>query len=658
MKMLRYIKLALAGTLLAVVSCTEMPEQEASGPALSGVPAEIEVSLPDSFIPATRRTVDTTTDSWTTKSFSANDRIGMFSTTGMVKDGRLEPIFNEYMEYYQATGSSSYRFRNDELTINPNLMTGKVGRYVYFPYCEDMPFPNLNETITPGSNKWFYAVPTKEKDKDKDGIDYKPGMLLRRTHDDDPNIPADGCPRCVDYMYISNMSISNGAISGGFYHGFCELIILRGKGFDQIDKRFPIDTGDADLNEKNKEKHTIKVVLNRAVTRMTLAAYMTNSTGQYSWMPQLYPEANNWANWATEGKVDGLTEEEAKRWEAWQGEDYIDSNNGEPEPRPAWYAIMPTQHGTTYTIANSIEIYNDEGLLCPVTNFDLYVNPDTGIADKQMRPNYRFAVEIMMTESGALARPVEISRWIDSDGELEEGQKDSHDITDERTSGIGSNAALQEWRMLYNAFIQDLDQNTTPRPTTQEQLESDTYKFKELRNYGDYDLQAKVWKFYVTADIDLQQTYTYIDDLQDVLEGASPNSRFVIRNLRNTFIKKISHNGSLRNLDFEKLYVKPTTYNDDGTAGALTNRMEGSGSIVNCHINDGTMVGESASDKVIGMLCGTVDGGEVQNCEVSGAMIGHTYDGDGKYDGGVFGKVNDITNYFNNDATGLILMSY
>ncbi|MCH5329609.1 MAG: hypothetical protein J1E04_01500 [Alistipes sp.] len=645
MKMLKYIKLALAGISLALVSCSDMPEQETAGPASGAVPAEIEVSLPDSFRPATRRTVDTATDSWTTKSFSANDRIGLFATTGMVKDGKLEPIFNEYMEYYQATGSSNYRFRNDELMINPGMMTGKVGRYVYFPYCPDMPSPNLDEKITPGSNKWFYAKPTAEK----------PGMLLRRTHDDDPNIPEDGCPRCVDYMYISNMSISNGAISGGFYHGFCELIILRGKGFDQIDKRFPTDTDDPEVNRKNKEKHAIKVVLNRPVTRMTLAAYMTNSTGQYSWMPQLYPEANQWANWATDGKVDGLTEEEAMRWEAWQGEDYIDSNNGEPEPRPAWYAIIPTQHGTTYTIANFIEIYNDEGLLCPVTNFDLYVNPDTGIADKQMRPNYRFAVEIMMTESGALARPVEISKWIDSDGELEEGQKDSHDITDERTSGIGSHDALLQWRLLYNDFVGELNNHTINRPTAAE-LESDTYKYKELRNYGDYDFTENVWKFYVTTDIDLKEPYTYIDDLQDVLEGASPNSRFAIRNLRNTFIKKISNNGSLRNLDFEKLYVKPSVY-DDGTSGALTNRLEGSGSIENCHINEGTMVGDLSSDRVIGMLCGTVNGGTVKNCEVSGAMIGYTF-GDDTYDGGLFGKVNDIANYFNNDATGLILMSY
>lgn len=641
MKKMRYAKLLLAGLSLALLACTK--DREPASDFSQVGPAVMDVTLHEMDQPMTRQNVDNTTDFWTTKSFSAGDRIGLMATAGMVgPNGEVAWVKNEYMDYYQATGSSNYRFRNDDLLLNTGAMSGKVGRYVYFPYTEEMPIPKFDKnnpgtnSSSSGDNRYYFANPSNNDTLDEDSIDKdskgKKGLLLRET--------VEGVERCVDYMYISNISITNGALSGGFYHGFCELVIVRGTGFDEVPDELRDD---------------IWVVLNSGFTRLTLSLFLDNSTGQYSWRPKLWPD--NWSTWKTrnmldaENRFDGKTEAEAKRWQAWPGKDYMDTKDGQPNPRKAWYAILPSAHNYSHTIADYIEIYDDNGIPRKVSNFELYVSAETGIADRQMRPGKRYAIEIMMTELGATARPVEISDWSDDDGHGMDKETDTdnkNNITDIRTVGIKNYEELQSWAGSYNQFITGLGQNTYVRPKTQEDLE----KFKDLKKYGDYDLTNQVWKFYITDDIDLPETApTFITDLQDELEGAGKIENYSVGNLRRPLAAKISQGGVLRNLDFNNLYVRTGDAGD--TAGALVGELSG-GTLENCNIVNGTMIGTGGT---VGMLCGTVRGGTVRNCTVSGAVVGTT-SGTTDWPAGLFGSVTASSfTYENNDASGLIVKS-
>ena len=609
MKILRYIELALAGIMLSV-SCTDDRESGADVVDSEIVPAVLDATINDMERPETRRTVDNYTDYWTTRTFSEGDKIGVFSTGGLVgPNGESKWMKNEYMDYYQATGSSNYRFRNDALIINTGMMGGKVGKYVYFPYTEEMPVPKIdgNESRpSDGSYIYYHANPNSNTTLDAYFQDKK-GLLLRRTNADDKSIP-EGLVRCIDYMFINNISLTNGSLGGGFYHGFSEIIILRGNGFDKVPEKY-----------EGQPENEIWAHMTAAYTRLTLSLLLQHSTGNYEWRSRLWYVAD-----------DEPDQEKAKKWQAWKGEKYIDSDEkGRPVPRDAWYVIVPSSTYSSTTL-DYIEVYNNDGERCMVTNMELYYNASTGAYDKNMRYGNRYAIELMMTEHGATARPVEISEWY-------EGVDGSNDITDIRTVGIKNDSDLQDWATAYNTFIADGEN----RPDSREDLEdeSSTYKHKKLSQYGDYDFDKGKWLFYITDNIKLPTGANIgVTKLNDVLKGMSKITNYTISNLKNTFITEIAEKGELQNLDFDNLYVKPGSYTTDNTAGALTNRLN-RGKIENCNINNGTIIGSAG--KTIGMLCGTVEGGStVKDCTASGAVIGMASDGDGSYPEGLFGKVN------------------
>ena len=518
-----------------------------------------------------------------------------------------------------------------------------------------------------GEHRYWYANPNNKEAK-KDGkevgtydltvpdYDKKNGLLLRekkKKRDANGNLTNtdEDFFRCVDYMYISSISITNGALGGGFYHGFSEMIILRGEGFNGVDK----DGNKLDCwynkTATEDEKNDISVVLSAGYTRLTLSLFLNNDTGVYSWRPHL---------WFVRGDNGFTSADEAKSWHAWRGADYIDSNEGLPDPREAWYVILPTAHSYSYPIAEYIKLRDNDGTEWSVSNFELYVDPTTGIADKQMRPGKRYAVEVMMTELGATARPVEIADWIEKDEDP--GEQDSHNITDIRKVGI-TESNVDYWAGAYNAFITN-HSTWESRPSTEEQL--NTTEYATLRNCGNYDLDKRLWTFFITDDITLtSDNYIQITDLQDEIEGASSAANYTISNLSYTFFNKISERGSVKNLDFNNLYVKPVTssYTADTyyAAGALTNLLDG-GKIENCNINDGTVVGATTTvpqKHTVGMLCGSVKRGTVKGCTVTGAIIGYTF-GDDDYPAGLFGYVDPASGFVNdeNKADGLIIKSY
>ena len=642
MKQSSYIHWALAGLSLALLSCTT-EEREPELEAQRLVPAEIEVTINELVQPATRANVDAS-DSWTTRSFSANDKIGLMATNGIVppvdQAGKVQAnwLKNDFMEYYQASGSSNYRFRNEDLLINTSLLTGKEARYVYFPYTDEMPVPYFDKTQSDihdetakskGGNPSYgngsdyfraFANPMNQNSL-AEGFKNKQGMKLRR--------PVDGIDRCVDYMYISNINMTSGALSGGFYHGFCELVILRGTGFEN----------------PQPEHDEIRVVLSDSFTRLTLNLHYNKETGQYSFIPRLWPGATNWETWSkdisgdpTGKEVDGLTQEEAKKWQAWKGQDYLTTKDDLPVARDAWYVIMPTATSYSNPTVEYIEIWDNDGKECRVSNFDLYINPETGVADKIVRAGYRFAVEVMMTELGATARPVEISEWSDDDGQ---GGELGNDITDIRSVGIKDYIQYNEWVTAYNYFIY---QNPT-RPTTPEGLSS-MPNYEKLSEFGDYNLDEGRWQFYITGDFEIEPGATQIHELQDLLEGVSQVSTFTLSKLTQPLVGTIAANGELRNLSFNNLYIKA---NGTDPQGALANTLLANGKITNCTV-DGTMIG--SAEAYIGLLCGAVSGGEISKCKVSGAVIGPT--AEAPY-AGVFGKVTVPPSTYDVTTTGLIV---
>ena len=621
MKNWSYIYRTVAGmALLALVSCTNEPESLPE--VFKGTPAVVDVTLMDMDQPQTRHNVSKT-DNWTTSSFTGGDRIGMMATNGLVlPEGGTGWIKNGYLENTQALGSSTYRFRNDNLLLNTGVMTGKVARYVYYPYTEEMPVPKMSNTGKPQTaNQYDSANPNNPAGTIDADFQDKKGLLLRRTNTDDNRIPV-GETRCVDYMYISNISLSNGALSGGFYHGFCELVILRGNGFDKPQK---------DYDEKHQMKRDeIRVVLDYGYTRLTLGIYLAYTTGQLSFQPTLWP-GTSWPTWKdkTNDRVDGLTEWEAKRWMAWPGEQYIDSKDGLPVPRDAWYVILPSAHSRSHPTVESIEIFNNDGTFCEVSNFDLYVDPSTGVSSKPSYAGKRFTVDIMMTEHGATARPCEITDWSTNDGNGqvtdEEGnviEDKGNDITDIRTVGIKDAGVYAEWAKDYQVFLNALEQKMFERPTTKEELdELNNQAFTNLKAYGDYNINDRRWQFYINGEIDFDGKSEYqISDLQDQIGGSSQSFNYPVYNLGTSLFQKISGNGEVHHLDFEKLYIKVNP-GDGSAAGALTKTLEG-GKILNCNIISGTLIGTSGA---VGMLAGSATGGEVKNCTISGAVIGESF---------------------------------
>lgn len=628
-----YISRTVAGmALLALVSCVK--EQEPQPEVFKGTPAVVDVTLMDMEQSQTRHNVSKT-DNWTTTSFAGGDRIGMMATAGLVlPDGGTGWIKNGYLENTQALGSSTYRFRNDNLLLNTGVMSGKVARYVYYPYTDEMPVPVQRNTNKPQTaNQYDNANPKSPSTIDPD-FQNKNGLLLRRTHEDDERVP-EGETRCVDYMYISNINLTNGVLSGGFTHGFCELVILRGNGFDKP------QTGYDARNKMNRDQ--IRVVLDYGYTRLTLGIYLAYTTGQLSFQPTIWP-GTSWSSWKdSDDKVDGLTEWEAKRWMAWPGEQYIDSKDGLPVPRDAWYVILPSAHSRSHPTVESIEIFNNEGTFCEVSNFDLYVDPSTGVSSKPSYAGKRFTVDIMMTEHGATARPCEITDWSTNDGngvvKDEEGnviEDKGNDITDIRTVGIKDAGVYAEWATDYQVFLNALEQKMFERPTTKEALdELNNQAFTNLKAYGDYHINDGRWQFYINGEIDFDGMSSYqVSDLQDQIGGSSQSFNYPVYNLSTTLFKKISDKGEVHHLDFENIYIK---VNQDGAAGALTNAL-GGGKILNCNILSGTLIGTSGA---VGMLAGSANGGTVKGCTISGAVIGDSFGSeegaDPYYPKGLFG---------------------
>lgn len=505
----------------------------------------------------TRFTTDTT-DHWsiggTNVTFGEKDTVGIFARWGNMNlptsDGRGGPLINVPMYFVGQTYPkdpnkpegekiTAYTLENDTVEVYPPGMKIGSGIFMYYPYTPDIGnienYPNWREYVDvqdaqTGSMYWdtgYSNSPSAQlpniKGQAGEMFPAIPGLELRVKAED-------GSVRCRDVVEMfsaTTSELAKGIISGAVYHGFSEIIITRGEGFDKPIRK--TENGDT------VEDYTIAVVLDRPLSHLRVITY------------------SNWVNWTTQLFYDPdytfngvpMDSIEAKKWYAWEGAKYPYTKNMDQSLRKrAWYAIVPSVYNQNSSSSwkghsnrlydsqysarpqvSEIQLYDNEGYLQHITSFTLKTS-DTASPTKAPYPYYRWPIQVEMSELGPTVRPVTIDFW-------DENRPDK-DITDVRTAGIHNLQEYTDWASLYNSFISGGRRNPAG-----------------LEAYG--DLIDNVWHFYVSA-IDFEgQTIPVVDDMQDILEGENQffNVIWSNLNLATPLFSKITFHGGIRNLDFD-----------------------------------------------------------------------------------------------------------
>lgn len=414
-----------------------------------------------------------------------------------------------------------------------------------------------------------------------------------------------GVEKCIDFMYTNSgsaITLTNGVLSPSFRHYFSSLVLQRGEGFN---------------NPPDDDR--IWVVMNDPFTDIRIK--QSSATSYFNYALQYTPGDETEEELMV--NVMELADPDTERtyvvnkyaiWEAWLGNPY--------NMKTSRYAIIPPGK-TVYFIL----IQDNFGNWQMVSDF--YLN---AAGDKTGTAGNRYVLTIELEGVKVVVRPVAVESW---DDEIE--------ITDVHKVGIDDYAEYFDWATTYNAYI--------------ENNRSETY-VEQLTKFGDAVKNTETdylsWTFYINSDnvkfpADNIADFAQINQLDDVLEGTSTYTHYSISNLRNTMVLKMGEKGAIRALNFKDVYlVQPPA--DDGEPGkpfaALVGEMEG-GTIENCHIVNGVLVGENE----VGMIAGSATGGTVKDCVVSGNVIGAS-SADGEYNG-LFGKVEGNVTLTNNRTSGL-----
>lgn len=588
--------------------------------------------------PATRFTTDST-DHWSIGpdrvdnktvsdvTFSDKDTVGIFARWGNMnlptKDGRGGPLVNIPMyfikqEYPKDPNKpdgekvTAYTLENDTVEVFPPAMKSGNGIFMYYPYTPEIGnienYPNWREYVEEqnyqtGSMYWGtgYTNSTSPQFPNLSGTNSDifpviPGLELRVK-------APDGSVRCRDVVEMFNASTSDltkGMISGAVYHGFSEIIVTRGEGFDKPMRKLEDNTLVPDS--------TIYVVLDKPISHLRVITY----SDFVRWTTQLFYKEN----YTFDGKE--MNEEEARKWYAWKGAKYpYTSNMDQSLRKDAWYVIIPSiyhqnnsdswrenanriyksQYSTRPTVSE-ICLYDNDGYLQHVTSFTLKTS-DTASPTKQPYPYYRWPIEIAMDELGPIVRPVTIENW-DED-------REDKDITDVRTAGIHNIEEYIKWATLYNSFVSSGRVNPDG-----------------LEAYG--DLIDNVWHFYVSGNDFEGQTLPMVNELQDVFEGNNQFFNVVWSNVKlaTPLFGKITKHGGIKNLDLESPYLsyKATENEPVGLFAKDIDINYGSDTeaqtFQNCNVYNGTVI----SNGPVGLLAGTIQFGRLLNCDFSGRIIG------------------------------------
>lgn len=510
-------------------------------------------------------------DQWSYVSFAEGDRMGLFASGGnMTEKNGASPFVNQELVYI----NNQFNDPENKALFSPvNMNSNEI--LMYFPYNSDI----LGK-----------------------------GTKLRIEDTEESS----GLLRCIDFLYADYLSIfgsQNGkdmALFGEFHHAFSELILVRGEGFDNP----PEDT-----EEITYSKITIALV--QAVTHISIKNDVPEDEEEESDVWNYKMILKNDGSMVKEVDKDGesSTVDEAYFWHPWKGENFQMTQEN-PEGKEAYYVILPTLPGKERLMVDYIELYDNEGYLQRITSIPL-----SGGKSKYLDPSWRYPLELTMEELVPKINPFPIMPW-----------DENTDLTDERTRGINDMTEFASWVSDYNAYLAD--------PSSEEKME-------KLLNYGDkiIDNDDNIsWHFYVLIDLDLSSyepkeyenengetvlpSQDYIlPKLNDVLDGKSStfvNSRFInhsITGLKKTFIGEIGKNrnsvysGTLQNFDFLQPEVSSSSEN---AAGIIASEIF-EGEVINCNIDRGEINNPNGP---AGMVAGTMNGGKVADCELSGFLVG------------------------------------
>ena len=551
MKIDKTIFLALMPALLLLQGCLGKKHGEpATGPESS--PLVIYAGIANNASVLSKASTGTE-DQKSYTNFETKDEMGFYSSGGNWLVGEGKGAFNNLQLQYDAE-LKQFNDRTNGVEFSPTQMDGsKI--YMYYPYCAEMD---------------------------------DPGIVLR-TSDDEVNPSPNVAPtRCIDFLSSYKIEISgvldekSMALFGEFDHAFAELIIMRGEGF----------------NDPPEGQERITAVLDEGYTHLRV-----NIETESSWTvnPTLYYNRNQQA----------LSEEDAKRWDAWRGKNYsmtVDDKVGQP----AWYIIVPTigsevgkKRPGRRSIVQYIEICDNDGNWHQITSLRL-----SGGMTKYADAGWRYPMQISMKEMEPTVNPFPIKPW-----------EPDVSLTDQRTRGINGIIEFAQWVEDYSNYLDSSDPEA--HTTT-------------LLKYGDLyidDSGKKSWHFYLLADLDLTEIpptmleknpSCILPALQDVLDGQSTDRvdgkyrNHTISGLDRTFVGKLSSaDGKLCHIDFIKPNIK---INSPSPTGILVNTIEGA-SVDNCNVYDGDLFNP---DGPAGFVAGLMDGGTILNCTLSGLLISNS----------------------------------
>lgn len=568
------IALTILGAALLAACTVDEPETVQGS---KGVRAYAEVTL-NHRVSVETRMVQNTYDGWSVSTFNdpEEDIAGIFITKGKQNPENLEdfslPITNGVMKYEGTTGTNSFRFGNSEYVLDPTTVGGNYSM-MYYPYYEDMPDPWINDPL--------------------------PGLPLRKT--------SGGIEKCIDYMCTNvagytSIKVSNNVLNPSFYHYFVNLIVQRGKDFD---------------DPKTCDK--IWIVMEKPCTDIRIR--QNSSTGIYYQKLQYTPDAGKTEEELTidlmqdvvkpaDDFFDQYNDPKASFkvnkyavWETWQGSPY--------QGKTSQYAIIPPGIGyaldtnsNSYVNSDCGKIYfiliqDNDGHWQRVSDFYLYSSTSSlryGESGK------RYVLTIQREGVNVVARPSLVS-W---DEELE--------VTYNHKNGIHDYQQYKAWAGDYNRYI------TEGRPESMRET---------LKQYGDGETVTgsdyTSWKFYINDDIAFPnngEDFAVINQLDDQLEGTSTYRTYSISNIHGPLINTIGEKGVLKALDFPNVRLKQEGEAEvfaNAPYGAVTRVLDG-GTIDQCNVIEGVLV----TPNEVGMVAGKVTekGGTVKNCIVSGNVFG------------------------------------
>lgn len=535
----------LAAMALSLLSC-----QKAEGPATVGngaVRLIFSATLGNAAVSATRADDDLSRDdhydNWSYRHFQKDDNLGFFSSHGdMGVENGAGPIINWPLICTTDDTQGPYQFESDELFSFTHMTPNEI--FLYYPYQKDIA---------------------------------ENGMELRRRTKLTDNENEKEVERCVDFLVGKKIEASLAdrqmLLSGTMVHAFSELIIVRGKGFDNP----PLG------------KETITVVMQKPYSHIRINC----SPGE---------------SWSCKPELISVSDEEKYReWEAWQGTNFGITEQDKTGVA-AWYALLPTLEGNR-TAVESIKIWDNEGQLRTVSSLKLA----DGGKSKYLDPGWQYPMKISIEELVPTVNPYPIIPWNkDTDGE-------DTDLTNERKRGIHSRADFEMWQEQYALYLKGSNN------------EEELFKYGDLTK--DADGNNSRWHFYILNDLDFSN-YPYgkngeavIPELRDILDGVSTtldNHTFLnhrLEGLERPLVDKLS--GSLLNMDF----IWPDISLDSTEpVGVLANTMTNA-TVDNCSVANGTV----RSAGPVGMAAGKISGGSVKNSSFSGFMVGrqsHAPDGD------------------------------